>query len=440
MTSKPQTILKQIKELENQSHSRSFLEFYEWLIDEEDSSIRNAINYLMVLRLFSVENSSKSLSDITKENITNFLDKRRKSLDDDPDKKWIRTWNDYLSRLIGFYKWLVNQKSNTSREDWHTPEPINSIKKKKNKRKTSYSPNDVWTEDELLLAVKYSGDIRTKLVLTLAWDMAARNQEITKIKIKDIVMKEKYAEISTAWDTKTGIRTNPSIISFPYLREYLNHHPFSREPDSFLILSKTTMKPITTDTVWKITKELKVRVRKMVEENTVEKEDVEKMIVLLKKPWNPYLVGRHSSITEKTDTLTDSQLKQFSGWTPNSDRITTYVHRKGKQVIAPLLEEYGILEKKERPLARKECPKCGTVNTHESIICSNCSFVLNNKGWEHTKLEEIEKEKSLKLQLSALESKILEQQQKLDDNEKFKEDMRQEFKDMIKNLKPQSMK
>jgi len=439
MTSKPQTILKQIQELENPSHSKSFLDFYEWLIDEEDSSIRNATNYLTVLRLFSVDNASENLDDITKEDVLKFLDKRRKSSDDDPDKKWMRTWNDYFSRLIGFYKWLTNRDSNTDREDWHTPEPIKSIKKKKSKRKTSYSPNDVWTEDELLLAVKYSGDIRTKLVLTLAWDMAARNQEIIKIKIKDIVMKEKYAEISTAWDTKTGIRTNPSIVSFPYLREYLNHHPFSREPDSFLILSKTTMKPITTDTIWKITKELKIKVTKMLDAKEIEKEDIEKLSVLLQKPWNPYLVGRHSSITEKTDTLTDSQLKQFSGWTPNSDRITTYVHRNRKQVITPLLEEYGIVEKKERSPVRRECPKCGNINTHESVMCSNCSFVLNNKGWEHTKLEEIEKEKSLKLQLSALELKILEQQQKLDDTENFKEEMRQEFKDMIKGLKPKSI-
>lgn len=69
----------------------------------------------MVLRLFSVDNTSKNLGDLTKENIINFLDNRRKSSDEDPDKKWMRTWNDYLSRLIGFYKWLVNGDSYTYR-------------------------------------------------------------------------------------------------------------------------------------------------------------------------------------------------------------------------------------------------------------------------------------------------------------------------------------
>ncbi len=439
MTSKPQSVLRQIRNLENKQHSKTFLEFYDWLTEDQDSSPRNAIAYLKVLRMMSIHIGKKKLDKISKADVVGFLDSKKKNSEIDPDKKWMRTWNDYLSRLIGFYKWLSNKDLGTDREDWETPEPVKLIKMKKNKRKTSYSPNDVWSEDELLLSLKYSNDSRTKLVLTLAWDMAARNHEITKMKIKDIIMKEKYAEISTAWDTKTGIRTNPSIISFPYLREHLNKHPFSNDPDAFLILSKKTMKPLTPDSLWKMTNDLKTRIKKMIKNNEIKNDDREKLISLLNKPWNPYLIGRHSSITEKTDTLTDSQLKQFSGWSPNSNRIVTYVHRNSKQVITPLLEEYGIVEKKERVPVRKECPKCGNINSHESMICSNCSFVLNNKGWEHTKLEEAEKERDLKLQLSALESKLLDQQKQLDENEKFKDEMRQEFKDMIKNLKPQSI-
>jgi len=28
----------------------------------------------------------------------------------DPDKRWVRTWNDYLQRIKYFFKWLYNQK------------------------------------------------------------------------------------------------------------------------------------------------------------------------------------------------------------------------------------------------------------------------------------------------------------------------------------------
>jgi len=43
LTSKPETIILQIKELKNKHHSDSFLEFNDWLLDDEDSSVRNAV-------------------------------------------------------------------------------------------------------------------------------------------------------------------------------------------------------------------------------------------------------------------------------------------------------------------------------------------------------------------------------------------------------------
>ena len=55
--------------------------------------------------------------------------------------------------------------------------------------------------------------------------------------------------------------------------------------------------------------ELSPNETQMIKENQIKGEDREKLIKLLHKPWNPYLLGRHSSITEKTDLLNDFQLK-----------------------------------------------------------------------------------------------------------------------------------
>ena len=104
MTSKPETVIKQIENLENKVHSKTFLDFYNWLTDDQDSSPRNATTYLKILRMFSIDLGTKKLDDITKADITDFLDKRKKDHEIDPEQKWIRTWNDYLARLIGFYK------------------------------------------------------------------------------------------------------------------------------------------------------------------------------------------------------------------------------------------------------------------------------------------------------------------------------------------------
>ena len=43
-----------------------------------------------------------------KEQIVAFLNTRMKVPDIDPDKRWIRTWNDYLQRIKYFFRWLLN--------------------------------------------------------------------------------------------------------------------------------------------------------------------------------------------------------------------------------------------------------------------------------------------------------------------------------------------
>jgi hypothetical protein len=38
------------------------------------------------------------------------LDTKMNSEERDPDKKWIRSWNDYLQRIKYFFRWLYNEK------------------------------------------------------------------------------------------------------------------------------------------------------------------------------------------------------------------------------------------------------------------------------------------------------------------------------------------
>ena len=184
MPVKPETILKRVQLL-SEHQSRLYLEFKDWLENEQDNSERNWLNYFKVLVLFSDHiGAKKRLDEVTKDDVIAFLDKRKKTIEVDPEKKWIVTWNHYLNRLIGFYRWMHNYPKNLDMDDWQTPEPVCSIKRKKNKRISSYSPNDVWSIDELLLAVKYCSNIRDKVILTLSWDMAAKKSRDDKTQAK----------------------------------------------------------------------------------------------------------------------------------------------------------------------------------------------------------------------------------------------------------------
>jgi hypothetical protein len=45
-----------------------------------------------------------------REQIIEFLNSKIKSAEEDPDKKSITTWNDYLGDIKYFFRWLYNKK------------------------------------------------------------------------------------------------------------------------------------------------------------------------------------------------------------------------------------------------------------------------------------------------------------------------------------------
>ena len=389
------------------------LGFRDWKVDR-DSSDRNIKNYLLVMNLFARHLDGKPFADVTREDIIEFLDTKKKNQQDDPDEKWKTTWNSYCNRIAGFYFWFVNQHKTSDPDEWEMPAIVSTIKRKKSKRLSPYSPNDVWLEHEILCVLKYCVSLRDKLVITLMWDLAGRNHEIVKLRIKHIIFKEKYAIVSIPWDSKTGERSNPAILSFPYLRDYINDHPFSKDPDAFLVLSEYTDKPILPDNLHNIMMRLRERVTEMLETGKIADGDTETIRNLMRKPWNPYLVGRHSSITEKTDILLDHQLTSFAGWTVNTKRRATYSHRSGKQTRTPLLQHHGIEHAELKVPSRKECHSCGHINTAEASICAKCNLVLDRAGFETVTKEEQAQQKKIEEQ----DKKIEEQSKKMDEMEK----------------------
>lgn len=146
---------------------------------------------------------------------------KRKTDSEDPDKKWITTWNDYLWRIKYFYRWLYNAKDKgtdvKSYDSWITPSFIN-IKAKRTKRLSPYLETEIWDRDELFIIIKYEPFKRNKAALALLWDLDARPYEVTLLKIKHIRLKEKYGEGEIPHEAKTGSDPLLLTFSFPYVR------------------------------------------------------------------------------------------------------------------------------------------------------------------------------------------------------------------------------
>lgn len=116
MTEKLETILHKASSIANPVNSSLIQEFYQFMAGNRKSDSYKK-NNLKALVLFSQELTPNiTFYDIReKEQILEFLNKRIKPKIDDPDEKWITTWNDYLGRLKFFFRWLYNYKMKKGR-------------------------------------------------------------------------------------------------------------------------------------------------------------------------------------------------------------------------------------------------------------------------------------------------------------------------------------
>src|ERR1044071_2624989 len=120
--------------------------------------------------------------------------------------------------------------------------------------------------------------------------MDARNHEVTLLKIKKIRLREKYAEGEIPYEAKTGSGPILLTFSFPYVRDWINCHPFKNSPESRLICNLHNGAPVRSEVLWTIMKQLRQRIFRLLENDSIkdlkEREKLEYLIH--SKRWNPY--------------------------------------------------------------------------------------------------------------------------------------------------------
>jgi integrase/recombinase XerD len=102
------TTIKKIASIPNPINSTLMSEFCQYM-KSNSASESHQNNNLKALISFAHFLGSVTFFDIKQsEMITSFLDTKIKSFEEDPDKKCIITWNDYLGRIKYFMRWLYN--------------------------------------------------------------------------------------------------------------------------------------------------------------------------------------------------------------------------------------------------------------------------------------------------------------------------------------------
>lgn len=317
--------------------------------------------------------------------------------------KWVGTYNFYNIQLTRFFKWLYFPAIEPDKRQ--KPNVVENIPQLKRKEKSVYKPDDLWTNEEDLLFLRYCPSRRIKCYHFIVRDTGCRPHEVLKLKIKDVAFKSvnerQYAEILV--NGKTGTRNLPLIDSIPYVKYYLtNEHPMPGNPNSPFICGKAKSlgRSIRTESLYHVYSRYKeVVFPKLLDNPSVPPEDKQKIRALLKKPWNPYVVGRHATLTHMSRRLKEATLRVFAGWTPSSDMPKRYVHLFGNAACEDILEEYGLLDKGIRyqanMLKSKQCPNCSEPNSVDSKFCAKCRMVLTYDAYSETLENQKQKEDRL---------------------------------------------
>jgi hypothetical protein len=406
-----ENVLEQIETVENKVNKDLIDQFSKYLITKDASANyqRNCIKIMLMFADFLERKKEMNLTQtVSSDDIILFLDSRKRSNEEDPDQKWITTWNDYLWRIKIFYRWYYNTKilkrNVFDSQNWKTPEFM-TIPKKKTKRLSPYSESEIWEKDELHFIIKYETSKRNKAILALLWDLNARNHEITLLRIKNIRIKEKYGEGEVPYEAKTGSGPILLTLSFPYVRDWLNEHPFRNEPDARLICNTENGKPMLPGAVYDTMYLLKKRIIRLLESGEIkDKNEREKLKYLVNtKKWNPYCI-RHSSITADSDYLPEYALKKKVRWSMNSRQGARYIkNRMGNDLKEKILSQNGIsIGAKQIKSTVVDCPRCKLVNTLENKYCSKCSYPLKPEAYEELKEKEENEMKNMKHQIQML--------------------------------------
>lgn len=279
--------------------------------------------------------------------------------------------------------------------------------------------------DALMNATKHP---RLKALWAVLYESACRKGEIVGkkgLKIRDITFLKDYVECRVKG--KTGERTIPLVRSVPYLRAWIQVHPYRNNPEAPLFCEgyKGKIKPIRPDSVnVSMTRICKVAgIRHL----------------------HPHMF-RHTRLTDLAKAkprVGEFQLKSFAGWTPNSMMAARYIRLAGRDHMGAILEADGVPVEKvreDRPITLMEmsnCPNCDGSIGRDMPYCPYCGYILDDAiGVGRTQGSQVVEETGLdkmhgRARIEALEQELRDLKR---ENQLCIEDMDQNYRKVLDAL------
>lgn len=258
----------------------------------------------------------------------------------------------YKIYIKAFFQWVYEMPRHQYPEciAWLQPK---AFEKKK-------LPEEILTVEEIKRMAEAAFNLRDRAVIMVLYESGTRAGELIGLKIKDLEFDE-YGGVIIV-DGKTGMRRIRLINSVPDLKNWLNHHPFAKDPSVALF------------------PQLRDKCSHMGNHATLDHivKHTAKRAGITKNVY-PHLL-RHSRATHLANELTEQQLKVIFGWSGASRQVATYVHLSGADVDKRMLEINGLTKKeepKDNPLRPRKCPRCKKQNPATARFCIDCAAALD---------------------------------------------------------------
>jgi integrase/recombinase XerD len=421
-------VLTRVSRINNKHNRKTVDDFTTFLLNSKEIGDKHRARFLNTIIEFGIRLGPTAFAQVRKAEIKEFLNVRRtengvwERIINDPEGRWVSTYNLRLAFCRRFIRWYYNRDKDDE-NDWETPEWL-KIKNEKAERllKGPYTKSQVWTRDEVLSILKYEPELRNKALITMSWDMYARNHEVASLRIKEINfgVSDVYADGEIPPETKTGGGEFVLGMSYPFARDWHNQHPQNTDGNAYFFYSRRTRdpyKPLESQSIRKIFVRLRSRIKRKVDNGSLSEEEQKQMIDLInRKAWNPYCMVRHSPLTYAADHKPMTLITKLARWSQNTRQAQRYIKNIiGQDARNEILEDAGIKvpdSKKSQPAVR-QCINCNYVNTYESEICKKCSTPLTSIAFDRRR--KADENKMSKMVQPMIDTKTQELKKELED-------------------------
>jgi len=276
------------------------------------------------------------------------------------------TKNEYRKAMKKFIKVVYGKKS----------ELLDYVKQV---RSNDRNVPEVLKEEDVLKVIEAAAHPRDKAMVAVCYEAGLRVGELAGLRIRDVqfvsnVRGDLKAKIKV--NGKTGERVIPIVMSVPYLKRWLEEHPFKDDPNAFVFCSLTNRN-----------RGGMIRYQKL----------YMKFVELgekagLKVKLHPHIL-RHSRATVLANHLTEAQMCEFFGWVQGSDMPRVYVHLSGRDVEKSIMKLYGLEEEeeeKEVEMKPVRCPRCDYLNAPTDVFCGRCGLILDEGKRAELEMKETE--------------------------------------------------